>query len=655
MGLALWGLASSCGPADGPDATVPEDALEAGADAISPDAHDASNDGAATTDTTTDSGADVVLPGQVVATAPVDPDTGAQVALPDDQLVVTVPAGALTEAGELVISGGPLNAPSLPWTFIDSWDLKLVVNGQPVQPRVPLIVRFRVPDGVLGAEEPPEDWLSIATLPDDASYWEELPVEITNDGTGVWVQAQLDHLSGVADYRFSEGESVLGLPNWRFVFDPMVDAVGLGGTNIEGVVVGYHAVLEEAYAKYAAIHPSPRDPPTNWKRLTVYVLPFDDEGASFDPNKLQVLLNAKIATDGEARYEAYHELYHWFQRAQLSAATMSKVRWFVEAGATYMGAVQSQQPTILEEKVKLDFFSRPWDENDDKHAYGLAYFFLWLGTNPGYLTLEYEVMSAVKFGNDAAAALEQAVAMYAIPANPTMGWVDAHDVYLHYAQRAMSNLVGNPPHKASDWVGVSEVLTATEQEATVDLEVEPRTVGFTWLTAALKAGESSRPVIVSVTPDAGSDCRLKLLNYFDDSPSQGSESSNVTTDPVTGALRLEWDVVPPRMLAVHATTGSSCRANVRFRDKPFCTLSDWNPSYAMTSALHCEDASGMHDSMPSSCQGSSGTIRHMGCELDSNGELACVDLESPIECTTPPLTVCYLDTTTWARPYCDAP
>jgi hypothetical protein len=384
LGVTLGGCSSNAGrAADNADASPDGILREAGlpdAGTTAPlDGSVGDSDGGVLVDGGSDGGELVVPPaGSQLGAVQVTPDASTTLSVLG-QFSVEVPPGGGAPGATLVIAGGTTPYVMFPWSPIQSYDITLDVAGSPTQPLAPLTLRFRVFPELLRGDLAPEAQLVAATLNEATADWGELAFQLETDAQGVpWMVVRPTHLTTFAQFIIGPAQSVLSSPYWRIIFDPDINGVGLGATDIQGLAVAYRAVLDAAHDAYVgAGFTDPRLPPTSWTKVSVYLQPMVNEGALYNPLTGNVLLNSLVANDKESQYEAAHEVFHIFQNARLIATSMANRKWFVEAAAAYAGDELAVRNGYLANLIKPGFLKQRIDTADGKHEYGLGTFVKW--------------------------------------------------------------------------------------------------------------------------------------------------------------------------------------------------------------------------------------------------------------------------------------
>jgi len=544
-----------------------------------------------------------------------------------DQFVVEIPAGAASPAATLVLSGASTPYVTLPWNWIAAYDVSLVENGLPVQPTGPLTLRFRVFPALLREAIAPEDQLIAATLNDATADWSELPYRLEVDGSGVtWMMVTTDHLTTFAQFIVGPGQSVFSTPYWRILYDPGIDAVGLGATSIEGLAVAYRAVLDHAHDAYvAAGFADPRLPPTSWTKVTVYILPMVDEGALYNPFTGNVLLNSLIANDAEARYEASHEVFHIFQNAKLNAHSMGNRKWFVEAAAAYAGDALAARNGHLAKLVKPDFLQHGIDTVDSKHEYGLGHFIQWaVSQGLSFKTLQDRVFAAWSTGDEPLVAFGDTI----VPAigGDCPGTTFAQK-YLCYA-RVLLTEPGTPIVGAS----ITQQVANTTGELGANDAVAGGVISTGPWAATVWAGKvrasgGTRKVRLLYAVATGA-CNIDGFLVAGDSAGNGQRLVRKLYGAQTGFEDIEANDGDTAVIV--ATTSDQCSLHVELRDAKTCTVT----AVAGEVAYECEDSQGTHTIAESPTCLDGGTIGYhsFGCSAAYGPTAHCIDFAVTLPC-----------------------
>jgi len=530
-----------------------------------------------------------------LGSADVDPATGGTVQV-GSQFVAIVPAGAVDVPARLVVTGGSALAPTMPWTPVVSYEVMLVVNGQPVQPARPITLRFRVFPAALPAGVPAEDRLVATTLPQGETEWREMPFKIETDAEGVaWMTVETPHLTSFAQWLLSGGWTVLSVPGWRIFFDPGQNAAGFGAKTMEELAVAYRGILDSAFAAYvSAGFPSPRDPPTSWAKVSVYLVPMPDDGAYYNALTGNIVVNSLVASDNEARDEAQHELFHLFQNAVLNMKSMDLRRWFVEAAATYAADRVAPATGELAKKMRTDFFRTRVDVVNEKHEYAAGNLLDWAVRGGANLKdLQDAVFAADALTGDPLAAFGAGLAA-AVPAcqGPLGGFADS---YLCFASWAMFDAARPlPTATASEWADATSTLSEVAP-AKVDFQILAWKA-YVWATIVPSAG-GPRPVRLVLEPTENSDCRFKAFHVPGNDPSRAVELADDSSPEELAFERA--DVADGDAIVLIATTPVHCDAHAELRDLAFCKFG------RQTAGLvyECEDLQGLHIAEPSYCDG----------------------------------------------------
>jgi hypothetical protein len=606
--------AGSSQPVDGSTATPSDGSTAPGPDAASP-APDggASESGIPRVD---------VAPGDLLlASDPISPSSGALVNV-HDQLSVEVPAGATEQPATLSVAGGIDGAVTLPWALVESYDVTLSVDGSPVQPAVPVTLRFRVFPETLRGDVSAADQLVMAWFDEAANHWNEVPFALDTDPSGAtWAVVSTPHLTSFAQWIVNYPYSVLSVPGWRLYFNPNTDAVGLGARSIEELVVAYRGILDTAHDGYvAAGFPSPRNPPVSWSKVSVYVLPMVDEGALYNPLTGNISLNALVAADDEARYEASHEVFHLFQNAALNAKSMDFRRWFVEAAASYAGDDLSSHTGELAKLIKPKFLAERVDTTNGVHEYGLGYFLKWAaGRGAGLKGLQDAVFGATAILDGPLKAFANQIASQASGCPGAFA-----DKYLCFAESLLIDST-SPLTNATVTSSIAETavqLPTTETVVASDLATGPYKA---YVYAARVASTSGTRAARLVYSDASAACAFKAYLVPKDTAGNGRELAKATYGTETGFETVEAN--DGDALVLVATTESDCAMHVEARDAAFCkiTASCGGIDY------ECEDLGGVHRATPSACQGTVAHYNYFACQ-SVDGRPACVETSFEGDC-----------------------
>jgi hypothetical protein len=557
----------------------------------------------------------------LVASDPISPSAGAILNV-YDQLSVEVPPGAAAKPATLSIAGGIEGGVMLPWKLVESYDVNLSVDGNPVQPTVPITLRFRVFPETLRSDLSAADQLVMAWFDTAANRWNEVPFALDTDASGAtWAVVSTPHLTSFAQWIVNYPYSVLSVPGWRIYFDPNTNAVGLGAKSIEELVVAYRGVLDAAHAGYvAAGFPSPRNPPVSWSKVSVYVLPMIDEGAYYNPLTGNISLNALVADDNEARYEASHEVFHLFQNATLNAKSMDFRRWFVEAAASYAGDDLSSHTGVLAKLVKPKFLAERIDTTNSVHEYGLGYFLKWAaGRGAGFKGLQDAVFGATAILDGPLTAFTNQIA------SQVGGCPGAFaDKYLCFAESLLTD-PGSPLKNAAVTSAIAETAVQLSTAAMVvasDLTTGPYKAHVYAARVASTSGTRASRLIYS---DASADCAFKAYLIPNDTAGGGRELAKATYDTETGFETVEAN--DGDALVLVATTETACTMHVEARDAAFCkiTASCGGIDY------ECEDLGGVHQATLSTCEGTVAKYNYFTCQ-SVNGRPTCVEASFQADC-----------------------
>jgi hypothetical protein len=604
--LACSGSGGSGSP-DGSTVTdVPANVQDLAADAAIDDTGDAAGlpDGAAGVQPF-----QPTQPGQPLATVPVTPADGGIAAF-GDQLLVEVPAGAVASEGELVVTGGPTTATDLPLDLQATYDVKLMVGGEAVQPLVPVSISFRLyPEQLVPGSDDPAERVVATVLEEGATEWGEVPYEVMNDLSGdPWMRVTTPHLTGFAEWLCTPTYAVLSVPGWKFYFDPNKDAFGLGAKNMEEIVVKYREVLDTAHDAYvAAGFKSPREAPTNWKKISVYVLPSETGGAEYNPKSGNVMVNTKIADDDEARDEASHEVFHLFQNAQLNYISMNARRWFVEAAATWAADRLATQAGKLPKVLKPKFLATDFTVCDGKHEYGTSALLDWVISHGGKLkAMQDLVFTTSAITDDPVKAFEKYVMdTVATPCPSCATCPEFAALYAAFAEW----LLFSPGSllKVDPWADAvaDNVLTldAASPSATVTVEVLRRTARVVAFRIALPAGE--RLVQPKVEPTENSYCIESAWHVPGDSQKAAMAIPMLPDCSLSPVMAKDGDVV-----AVVLTTPDHCDADVSAGNAQCEMGPESGGGYG---PYECTDYQGLHTATANSCDGSKFSVHWYTC------------------------------------------
>lgn len=569
-----------------------------------------------------------------------------------NQLSITIPAGAIDTSlyGDsevtLVVKGGPLlEAEERPWKLLQSYEIKLLVDGEPVQPAQPLEIGFRIFPSQLRAELEPAEQLFIARLDDEVGEWTELPVEIITKQDGVaWLITTTYYLSGFGSFILNYPYVVLAVPPWRFFFLEDVNAVGLGAYDIFELVVQYRAVLDQALLLYSSWgFTMPKGP------VSVYVLP-DASGAQYNPLTGSITLTTVIADDAEARHEASHELFHLLQNTQLNYLSMDSRRWFVEAAAEYAAEQANGGSTgQLGKGLSTKYFRQPFTYTDGVQEYATGALVAWIVNGPTrFKRLHDAVFGAASLFGDPA----EVFATSSVQLLKEQGRCTSCNSFNEALVEFATLLILQPnTWMSSDsiftaWAehGVTHTVAAKTSYLTVATVPWKATIAAAKIEDALVATGNFHPVYLWYPAEAT--CHLDAWHVPQDDVAKAVRLSVAVRDG--GQAFTEVQAAPGDVLMVISTTPSSaCDTVVEVRTVPFCIRSE-SLSPGGTIYQKCEDLDGVHMSDPSSCEGSIAHYRYMYCTPEG----ACAQTKFSGDCASDPTTpVCRVEGDP-PKPYC---
>ncbi len=611
MATAAWLV--GCGPTDREpiedtqvlDAQGDLDATEPGSDGVAETAGadaDAEGEPDATDDAMDDATHDVAEPVEVVegvtlTTATVTDPSAATWVEAAGQVGVTLPPGAAPVGAQVVVEGDGFAAQdSRPWQPLVAYDVKILVDGKPVQPSVPLEVRFRIFDQQLRKELAAEDQLFVARQDSALPGWTQLPTRIETDGQGVrWLVAKTANLSSFGSFLLQWPYTKLAVPGWKFYFRSDQDASAFGKFGIMEVVVAYRDIVDAAAKAYAAVgFKDPREGTDGFGYICVYVVADQDGGALYSSLTGSLTLNSVVGNDNEARHEAQHEVFHMFQNGEQNVLKMWDRLWFTEAAADYAAARVAQPTNQLYKTFDTDFFKVPVTHTDGKHEYATAVFVEWavqklkpLGT--AFFPLHKAAM--------AAGSAEQGFADYiqAFAACNMPGCNSFQDYLLSFAIWALMS-PGSPQAglKVDAWADTKVSFGAGDKELPVGLGAKPWDVTIAGIQIDWFDNAGTRDISLWYPDSAPAGCRMRAWGVPGGDLAQAKEL--VAWNPEgDGFAFYTFAATQGDWILWMATTGDTCDAGLKVLAVPFCRITPGSDG------TECVDRDGKHFGGPYSC------------------------------------------------------
>lgn len=651
--LVMWGLWACSGNSGdrGADVTAVE-VVEAGGGDAGGNGKDGADGVPADLADTADTGEvpDPIEPGQVLASGDIsDPGKAAEVSYAD-QLVVRLPAEAVDQPAKLVITGGadPEDQPQ-PWKPLESYEIRLMVGEESVQPAQPVELRFRVYPAQLRQDLPAADQLVIARFDEEVGHWTELPFSLETD-PGVsdspdddltWAVVTSYSLCGFSELIVEYPYVAMPVTGWRLLYDPTAQVSLFGVNGITAVVSKYRQILDEAFDGIVAEgFASPRLPPLSWTSVSVYFQQ-DVGGSEYRWMSGNIVIDTSVGSTDEARHEVAHELMHLFQNSKLTFVGMNNRRWFMEAEADYVAATV-MKTAQMGKLIDTSYLRQSLSTVDGSHEYATAVMLKWLVSKGVKLMDLHDVVVASSSTVDdfLKKALEKMLEVGSCKRYVFSTWTEAGgylpctepgDVLVHFAIWLMfdrgipgEGLLGTyvSPLKgkaATDWAEVKKTFEIGKESLPLLSGAEPGRVVVVTTDIQWLQPPSQRPLF-AWRQDSKS-CLFTAIQVSSFGANDLSAFGDVAVKTDAEPWLPDFNANNGDVLMLLAT--NDCADAVELRARAFCQNA--------INGFDCTDLLGFHHQSGSTCSGNTLTRRIWDC-LTPDGKTACYLRETTSEC-----------------------
>lgn len=299
---------------------------------------------------------------------------GGTVSISDKSFTVSIPRGALQSKEKIEI----VEPSYLPQTTVGKIVAAYEVLSKVESLNTPAVIKFKIPNATNTLNKSLEDTYTVMYYDEVNRVYVELPCEY--DSVEGEISVSTHHFSLWALISL-ENYTIAHSPNFKIMFDPNIDAAGLGARNIYEFVAKVRELLEDTYNIYVkAGFTKPKH------KISVYVI--GSEESYYNPLTGNIIISSISPSDNETKHEIAHELFHLFQNQDMNYLLMNKHRWWIEATADYVADRLVFNTGQMGSGIKMNYFELPLSAVDGNHEYATALFVNWL------------VGTAANFGGD---------------------------------------------------------------------------------------------------------------------------------------------------------------------------------------------------------------------------------------------------------------